>query len=48
MTETEQTMLAAAMDSFGGVETIRVRELPMPRTGPGEVLIRVEAAGVGS
>jgi NADPH2:quinone reductase len=48
MTETEQTMLAAAMDSFGGVESIRVRELPVPRPRPGEVLIRVEAAGVGS
>lgn len=41
-------MRAAAIDRFGGVEELRVRELPVPTTGPGDVLIRVEAAGVGS
>ncbi len=42
-----QTMHAAAIDHFGGPETISFRTLPMPEPGPDEVLIRVEAAGVG-
>jgi NADPH2:quinone reductase len=40
-------MRAAAIDHFGGPEVIRPRELPVPEVGPDEVLIRVEAAGVG-
>ena len=42
------TMQAAAIDRFGGIETLTVRTLPVPQVGPDEVLIRVEAAGVGS
>lgn len=42
-----KTMRAAAIDRFGGIETIRIRTLPVPDVGPGEILIRVEAAGVG-
>jgi NADPH:quinone reductase-like Zn-dependent oxidoreductase len=42
------TMQAAAMDRFGGIETLVVRTLPVPQVGPDEVLIRVEAAGIGS
>src|ERR671910_26263 len=47
MTQTTQnTMRAAAIDRFGGIETITLRTLPVPEVGPDEVLIRVEAAGV--
>src|SRR6266705_3067757 len=41
------TMRAAALDRFGGVENIHVKQLPVPEPGPGEVLLRVESAGVG-
>jgi NADPH:quinone reductase len=40
------SMRAAALDRFGGIETIQVRTLPVPDVGPDEVLIRVETAGV--
>jgi NADPH:quinone reductase len=42
------TMKAAAIDRFGGIETIRLQTLPVPDVGPEEVLIRVESAGVGA
>ena len=48
MTKAKQnTMQAAAIDRFGGIETITPRTLPVPEVGPDEVLIRVESAGVG-
>jgi NADPH:quinone reductase-like Zn-dependent oxidoreductase len=40
-------MRAAALDHFGGVETIQLKTLPVPKPGPDEVLLRVESAGVG-
>ncbi|HLH27433.1 MAG TPA: NADP-dependent oxidoreductase [Acidimicrobiales bacterium] len=40
-------MRAAAIDRFGGVDTLHVETLPVPEIGPDEVLIRVESAGVG-
>jgi NADPH:quinone reductase len=39
-------MRAAAPDRLGGIETIQIRNLPVPQSDPDEVLIRVEAAGV--
>lgn len=42
------TMRAAVIDRFGGPETLELREVPVPPVAGGEVLIRVEAAGVGS
>jgi NADPH2:quinone reductase len=39
-------MLAIQIDRFGGPEVLRPVDLPTPETGPGEVLITVEAAGV--
>jgi NADPH:quinone reductase-like Zn-dependent oxidoreductase len=49
MTETiSDTMRAAAIDRFGGVETLTPQTLPVPKVGPDEVLIRIEAAGMGS
>lgn len=40
-------MKAAAIDRFGGPEVLGTKTLPVPACGPGEVLIQVEAAGVG-
>ena len=42
-----KTMKAVAIDQFGGVETLKTQELPVPAVGAHEVLIHVEAAGVG-
>jgi putative PIG3 family NAD(P)H quinone oxidoreductase len=39
-------MRAVDLDSFGGPEVLRLVERPVPQPGPGEVLIRVDAAGV--
>ncbi len=48
MTQTIQnTMQAAAIDRFGGLETITLQTLAVPAVAPDEVLIRVESAGVG-
>jgi NADPH:quinone reductase len=43
----QKTMRAVALDRFGGIETLQVREIPVPEVGPDQVLIRVESAGVG-
>jgi NADPH2:quinone reductase len=52
MTQTKQakekTMRAIALDRFGGPETLKVQTIPAPEAGPDEILIRVEAAGVGA
>lgn len=40
-------MHAVVIDRFGSTEELRLRDVPVPEAGPGEVLIRVEAAGVG-
>ena len=40
-------MRAAALDRFGGIETIQLKNLPVPEPGPDEVLLRIESAGVG-
>lgn len=39
-------MNAIAFDDFGGIEVLALRDLPKPKPGRGEVLIRVRAAGV--
>ncbi|NUP13720.1 MAG: quinone oxidoreductase [Polyangiaceae bacterium] len=39
-------MKAARANEFGGPDVIRVVDLPTPSPGPGQVLVRVEAAGV--
>lgn len=39
-------MRAAAFRTFGGPEVLQVMELPAPVAGPGEVRVRVRAAGV--
>ena len=40
-------MKIVAIDRFGGIETLKTRQLPIPDVGANEVLVRVEAAGVG-
>jgi NADPH:quinone reductase-like Zn-dependent oxidoreductase len=47
MSQTQETMRAAAIDRFGGPETIAVHTLPVPQVEPDEILIRIESAGVG-
>ncbi len=42
-----KTMKAVAIDRFGGIETLKTRELPIPDVDADEVGVRVEAAGVG-
>lgn len=46
MSDPGETMRAMVIDRFGGPEQLRFAEVPTPRPGPGEVLIRVECAGV--
>jgi NADPH:quinone reductase len=43
-----QTMQAVALDKFGGPEALKIQNLPIPEIEANEVLIRVEAAGVGA
>ncbi len=40
------TMKAICVRGFGGVDTMILEEVPRPRPGAGEVLVRVHAAGV--
>ena len=43
-----QTMRAVALDKFGGPEALKIQDLPIPEIEAQEVLIQVEAAGVGA
>jgi len=40
-------MRAIRVHEFGGPDVLRVDEIQIPRPGPGEILVRVLAAGVG-
>lgn len=40
-------MRAAAIEEFGPPSVLKVRDIPIPKVGPNEVLIAVHAAGVG-
>ena len=42
----EETMRAVRFHEPGGAEAMRYETVPIPRPGPGEALVRVEAAGV--
>ena len=39
-------MKAIRVTSFGGPEALRLEEVPIPAPGPGQVLVKVEAAGL--
>ncbi len=39
-------MRAIRIHAYGGPEVMQLEELPMPVPGPGQVLVRVEAASV--
>lgn len=41
-------MRAVALDKFGGPESLKIQNVPIPEIDDDEVLIRVEAAGVGA
>src|SRR5690606_37264946 len=43
-----RTMKAVAMGAFGGVDTLSVRTMPVPEPGSHDVLIHLEAAGIGA
>src|SRR5215468_7930385 len=43
-----QQMKAAAIDKYGGPEVIHAEQLPVPKPKADEVLIRLDAAGVGA
>jgi NADPH2:quinone reductase len=45
-TSKEEQMRAIRVSEFGGPEVLRLQEEPDPKPGPGQVLIRVKAAGV--
>lgn len=47
MQDVPKTMRAAAIDRFGPPSVLKVRKVPTPEPGPGEVLIALDAAGVG-
>ncbi|WP_256875250.1 NADP-dependent oxidoreductase [Nostoc sp. C052] len=47
MQTTSQPMKAMAVDKFGGFDKLTLHTLPVPTVDTGEVLIRVEVAGVG-
>src|SRR4051812_19340800 len=38
-------MRAMVIDQFGGPDVLKLREVPKPQVGPGEVLVRVVASG---
>lgn len=43
-----KTMMACVIDKFGGPGVLRPARIPVPEPGPGEILIKVQAAGIGS
>src|SRR5215831_16673889 len=42
----EQSMKAIRVHKFGGPEVLQLEEVPTPRPGPGQVLVRMHAIGV--
>ena len=46
MSGTPETMQAVRLHTLGGPEALVVERVPVPDPGPGEALVRVEAAGI--
>src|ERR1700750_1674035 len=40
------TSRAVLLDSFGGPEVLNIRQVPAPQVGPGQIRVRVTAAGL--
>ena len=47
MSQVPGTMRAIALNEFGGIDKLTLKEVPVPELAENEVLIAVEAAGVG-
>ena len=45
--KTHSTMMAWRVHAFGPPEVMRFERVPRPKPGPGEILVKVEGAGVG-
>ena len=45
--QTHSTMMAWRVHEFGPPNVMRFEKVPRPNPGPGEILVKVEAAGVG-
>ena len=45
--QTHSTMMAWRVHEFGPPEVMRFERVPRPEPGPDEILVKVEAAGVG-
>ena len=45
--EVGKEMRAVVIDRFGGPEVLSVRNVPVPKVGPDQIVIRVDSAGVG-
>ena len=48
VTSRSRTMPAVVYDRYGGPEQLHLAELPRPAAGPGEIVVRVEAAAVNA
>src|SRR5262252_2084783 len=44
--EKQESVKAIRVKEFGGPEVLQLEEVPTPQPGPGEVLVRIHAAGV--
>ncbi len=38
--------VAAVLTGFGGTHRLQLRDVPLPKPGPGEIVVQVEAASV--
>src|SRR6201993_1091396 len=45
--QSHSTMMAWRVHEFGPPRVMRFERVPRPEPGPGEILVKVEAAGVG-
>ena len=39
-------MKAVRFDTYGGIDVLRVADVPVPEPGPGHVLVKVKAASI--